>query len=63
MPQIFYELPLFMYIYSFGRFSCITFVNNTMIPVYHNIRRHFNKVFDGLAKMKKVLWNSAQASR
>ena len=32
---------------------CITFVDSTMIPVCHNVRRHFNKVFAGLAKNGK----------
>ena len=53
MPRVFYELMLFMCIYSFGRCSGITFVDSTMIPVCHNIRRHFNKVFACLAKNGK----------
>ena len=31
----------------------ISFVDSTMIPVYHNMRRKFNKVFDGLTKNGK----------
>lgn len=50
MPRIFYELMQFMCIYSFGRCSGITFVDSTMIPVCHNLRRHFNKVFACLVK-------------
>ena len=53
MPRVFYELMLFMCIYSFGRCSGITFVDSTMIPVCHNLRRHINKVFAGLAKSGK----------
>ena len=53
MPRVFYELMLFMCIYSFGRCLGITFVDSTMIPVCHNLRRHFNKVFAGLAKSGK----------
>lgn len=53
MPRVFYELMLFMCIYSFGRCSCITFVDSTMIPVCHNLRRHFNKVFVGLSKKER----------
>ena len=26
------------------------FIDSTMIPVCYNIRRHFNKVFSGIAK-------------
>ena len=62
MPRVFYELMLFMCIYSFGRCSGITFVDSTMIPVCHNLRRHFNKVFAGLAKMEKARWDGATAS-
>ena len=36
--------------YAFGRRTGITFVDSTMIPVCHNVRRRFNKVFAGIAK-------------
>ncbi|MBQ8867413.1 MAG: hypothetical protein IJ013_06805, partial [Bacteroidaceae bacterium] len=34
---------------AFGRCSGISFVDSTMIPVCHNLRRYTNKVFKGLA--------------
>ena len=43
-------MMLFMRLHAFGKCNGITFVDSTMIPVCHNVRRHFNKVFAGLAK-------------
>ena len=42
-----------MKLYAFGKCTGITFVDSTMIPVCHNVRRYFNKVFSGLAKNGK----------
>ena len=41
---------LFMKMYAFGRCTSITFIGSTLIPVCHNVRRRFNKVFAGIAK-------------
>lgn len=49
MPRMFFPLMMFLYLWGFGHCSGISFVDSTMIPVCHNIRRNFNKVFDGLA--------------
>lgn len=54
MPRVFIQMMLFMRLTAFGKCSGITFVDSTMIPVCHNMRRYFNKVFDGLAKDGKV---------
>ena len=53
MPRVFFKMMLFMKLYAFGKCTGITFVDNTMIPVCHNVRRYFNKVFAGLAKNSK----------
>lgn len=53
MPKVFIDMLLFMKLYAFGKCTGITFVDSTMIPVCHNVRRHFNKVFAGLAKNGK----------
>ncbi len=53
MPRVFIQMMLFMRLTAFGKCSGITFVDSTMIPVCHNMRRYFNKVFDGLAKNGK----------
>lgn len=53
MPRVFFLLMAFMKLYAFGRCSGISFVDSTMIPVCHNVRRYFNKVFDGVAKSGK----------
>ena len=53
MPRTFVEMMLFMKLYAFGKCTGITFVDSTMLPVCHNVRRYFNKVFDGLAKDDK----------
>ncbi len=50
MPRVFFKMMLFMKLYAFGKCTGITFVDSTMIPVCHNIRRYYNKVFAGLAK-------------
>ena len=43
-------LMLFMKLYAFAKYTGITFVDSTMIPVCHNERRYFNKLFSGLVK-------------
>ena len=53
MPRVFFQLMFFMRIYAFGRCSGISFVDSTMIPVCHNVRRYFNKVFKGIARSGK----------
>ena len=50
MPRVFFKMMLFMKLYAFGKCTGITFVDSTMIPVCHNVRRYYNKVFAGLAK-------------
>ena len=53
LPRVFFQMVAFMRIYSFCRCSGISFVDSAMIPVYHNARRYFNKVFDGFVKSGK----------
>ena len=53
MPRVFFKMMLFMKLYAFGKCTGITFVDSTMIPVCHNVRRYFNKVFSSLAKNGK----------
>ena len=53
MPRAFFKMILFMKLYVFGKCTGTTFVGSTMFPVYHNVRRYFNKVFAGLAKSGK----------
>ena len=50
MPRVFFKMMIFMKLYAFGKCSGISFVDSAMIPVCHNVRRYFNKVFKGLAK-------------
>lgn len=50
MPRVFFHLMLFLKLRGFGRCSGISFVDSTMIPVCHNLRRHANKVFKGVAR-------------
>ena len=50
MPRVFLPMMLFMKLYAFGRCTGITFVDSTMIPVCHNVRRYMNRVFAGLAR-------------
>ena len=53
MPRVFFELMAFIRIQGFGKCMGISFVDRTMIPVCHNMRRKFNKVFDELTKNGK----------
>lgn len=47
--RVFFKLMLFLKLYAFGRCTGISFVDSTMIPVCHNLRRYANKVFKGIA--------------
>jgi len=46
---MFFQLMFFLNLGAFGRCTGITFVDSTMIPVCHNLRRYANKVFKGIA--------------
>lgn len=45
-----------MRIYAFDKCSGISFVDSTMIPVCHNVRRYFNKVFADRGYIKQDLF-------
>lgn len=47
--RVFFPLMFFLNLRAFGRCTGITFVDSTMIPVCHNLRRYANKVFKGIA--------------
>ena len=47
--RVFFQLMFFLNLGAFGRCTSITFVDSTMIPVCHNLRRYANKVFKGIA--------------
>ena len=47
--RVFFKLMLFLKLYAFGKCTGISFVDSTMIPVCHNLRRYANKVFKGIA--------------
>lgn len=49
MPRMFFPLMMFLHLQALGRCSGISFADSTMIPVCHNVRRYYNKVFKGLA--------------
>ena len=46
--RVFFQLMFFLNLGAFGRCTGITFVDSTMIPVCHNLRRYANKVFKGI---------------
>ena len=48
--RVFFPLMFFLNLRAFGRCTGITFVDSTMIPVCHNLRRYTNKVFKDIAK-------------
>ena len=47
--RVFFPLMFFLNLRAFGRCTGITFVDSTMIPVCHNLRRYANNVFKGIA--------------
>lgn len=47
--RVFFPLMFFLNLRAFGRCTGITFVDSTMIPVCHNLRRYANRVFKGIA--------------
>lgn len=47
--RVFFQMMSFLNLSAFGHCSGISFVDSTMIPVCHNLRRYTNKVFKGLA--------------
>ena len=48
--RVFFPLMFFLNLQAFGRCTGITFVDSTMIPVCHNLRRYSNRVFKDIAK-------------
>ena len=40
--RVFFQMMFFLNLHSFGRCTGITFVDSTMIPVCHNLRRYVN---------------------
>ena len=40
--RVFFKMMFFLNLHSFGRCTGITFVDSTMIPVCHNLRRYAN---------------------
>jgi hypothetical protein len=42
-------MVFFLRLYAFGRCLGISFVDSTLIPVCHNLRRYANRVFEGVA--------------
>lgn len=49
MPRVFFHMMLFINLQGFGKCIGISFVDSTMIPVCHNLRRYANKVFKDIA--------------
>ena len=47
--RVFFQMMFFLNLSVFGRCTGISFVDSTMVPACHNLRRYANKVFQGLA--------------
>ena len=54
--RVFFQLMFFLNLGAFGRCTGITFVDSTMIPVCHNLRKYANKVFKGIVTDGIALW-------
>ena len=50
--RVFFQMMFFLNLSAFGKCSGISFVDSTMVPVCHNLRRHANRVFRGLARSR-----------
>ena len=59
--RAFFSAHLFLNLGAFGRCTGITFVDFTMIPVCHNLRRYANKVFKGIATDGRGQWVGVMA--
>jgi hypothetical protein len=47
--RVFFVMMFFLRMSAFGRCKGVSYVDSTMIPVCHNVRRYMNKVFKGFA--------------
>lgn len=47
--RVFFQMMFFLNLKGFGKCTGISFVDSTMIPVCHNLRRYANRVFRGVA--------------
>ena len=47
--RVFFKLTFFLKLFAFGRCTGISFVDSTMIPVCHNLRRYVKQVFKWVA--------------
>ena len=56
MPRVFFELMAFMRIQGFGKCTGISFVDSTMIPVCHNMRRNLTRCLMGLLRTEREQW-------
>ena len=52
--RVFFQMMFFLNLSAFGRCTGISFVDSTIVPVCHNLRRYANKVFRGLATEGKA---------
>ena len=60
--RVFFPLMFFLDLLAFGRCTGTTFVDSTMIPICHNLRRYANKVFKGIATDGKEQWDGVMGS-
>ena len=56
MPRVFLKMLLFMKLHAFGRCTGVTFVDSTMIPVCHNVRRISIRSLPVLPRTERVPW-------
>lgn len=60
--RAFFPPMFFLNFRAFGRCTGITFVDSTMIPVCHNLRRYVNKVFKDISTDGQGPWAGVMAS-
>ena len=54
--RVFFQMMFFLNLSAFGRYTGISFVGSTMVPVCHNLRPNANKVFRRLPLMERGRW-------
>ena len=60
--RVFFKMMFFLNLHSFGRCSSITFVDSTMTPVFHNLRRYPTRYSPDWPLTGRGRWDGVMAS-
>ena len=62
MPRVFFDMTAFMRIQGFGKCTGISFVDSTMVPVCHNMRRKSTRCLMDLLRTEREQWGGVMVS-